>query len=182
MKNDERRLKIIELLSNAAEPISGSRLAKELGVSRQVIVNDVALIRATRPEIISTNSGYVILHSESRRRIFKTRHTDEETEDELTAIVDLGGAVLDVFVEHKVYGTITAPLNIHSKREVQKFIEDMNSGVSTPLKNITQGYHYHTVEAHNTETLDEIEKALKDKGYLIEALKATPIYGPKMYR
>ena len=181
ISGNERRNKIIEMLRTTAIPLSGSQLSKLLGVSRQVIVTDIALLKTSHPDLISTNSGYILMQASSTRRIYKTRHSDEQTEDELTGIVDLGGAILDVFVEHKVYGTIRVPLSISSKRDVQNFLRDMKSGVSTPLKNITQGYHYHTVEARSVAILDEIEEMLRQKGYLIETRHDTIIYSPKSY-
>jgi transcriptional regulator of NAD metabolism len=181
ISGEERRKKILEILSSAKEPISGNDLAKKLGVSRQVIVTDIALLRTTRPDLISTNSGYILMTASLSKKVFKVNHSDEQTEDELTSIVDLGGTILDVFVEHKVYGTISAPLNISSKRDVQRFMDDLRSGVSTPLKNITKGYHYHTIAAKSPEILDEIENVLREKGYLIEKLDSTTIYMPKSY-
>ena len=181
ISGNERRNRIIEMLRTTATPLSGSQLANLLGVSRQVIVTDIALLKTSHPDLISTNSGYILMQASSTRRIYKMRHTDEQTEEELTGIVDLGGAILDVFVEHKVYGTIRVPLSISSKRDVQNFLRDMKSGVSTPLKNITQGYHYHTVEARSGAILEEIEAMLRQKGFLIETRNDTVIYSPKSY-
>ncbi|MBQ1949319.1 MAG: DNA-binding transcriptional regulator, partial [Treponema sp.] len=94
---------------------------------------------------------------------------------------DLGGTVIDVYIDHKVYGTITAPINIKTRRDVQNFMADLQSGVSTPLKNITLGYHYHTVEAPDLQILDEIEAALREKGFLLEVISEKPIYRAKTY-
>ena len=184
LSGEERRNKIIELLSSSSEPLSGSKLASMLEVSRQVIVTDIAILRERRPEILATNTGYVILKSNYSgmiRRIFKVCHTDEEMEDELNCISDLGGCVVDVYINHKVYGTLSAPLNIRSRRDIQNFLNDIKSGVSTPLKNVTQGYHFHTVEAESKKILDEIEEALRKKGYLLESLSEKPSYEAKIY-
>ncbi len=181
IRGEERRAKIIEILTNATSAVKGSELAEKFGVSRQVIVNDISILRASHPDLMAVKAGYLLLKNAENRRVFKVKHTDEETEDELTLIVNLGGTVLDVFVEHKVYGTISAPLNIASVRDVKNFIADMKSGVSTPLKNITHGYHYHTVKARSEAILNEIEATLKEKGYLIEVLSKTNIYTPKDY-
>lgn len=182
---EERRNEILKLLSQSGQALSGSKLAKMLGVSRQVIVTDMALLRAERNDIIATNSGYVISGktevAKGERRVFKVSHTDEQIETELSAIVDLGGTILDVFIEHKVYGTISAPLNISSKRDIQNFIADLKSGVSTPLKNITGNYHYHTIEAKNSKVLDEIADALQKKGFLIEVCDSVATYRAKDY-
>ena len=99
----------------------------------------------------------------------------------MESIVDLGGTILDVFIEHRVYGTIRKPLNICSRRDVGRFMEDIGTGVSTPLKNITHGYHYHTVEARSPEVLDEIQNMLREKGYLISTSDAPTYYEPKKY-
>ena len=185
LNGEERRNKIISLLQDASQPLSGSAIADLLDVSRQVIVTDIALLRASRSDIISTNSGYLLLKASDsaavHRRIFKVNHTDEEIEEELTCITDAGGTVIDVYIEHKVYGTLSAPMNIKSRRDVQHFLDDLKSGVSTPLKNITHGYHYHTVEAENSQILDEIEEELKKKGFLLEVIKEKPIYRAKTY-
>ncbi|MCD8181493.1 MAG: transcription repressor NadR [Firmicutes bacterium] len=162
----ERREEIIRLITTNDEPLSGSALAKKLNVSRQVIVQDIALLKAAGNEILSTNRGYILNDTASCTRVFKVYHTNEQTEDELTTIVDIGGTVLDVFVWHRVYGKIEAKLNISSRRNVRQCIDGLVSGKSTPLMNITSGYHYHTVKADSEETLDLIEKALEEKHYL----------------
>lgn len=185
ISGEERRNRIIEILSESSEAVSGSKLSKMLNVSRQVIVTDMALLRASTNEIISTNSGYLISKkneiSAGEKRIFKVSHTDEQIEEELSSIVDLGGTILDVFVEHRVYGTISAPLNISNKRDIQNFLSDLKSGVSTPLKNITHNYHYHTITAKNGAVLGEIEAVLKEKGFLIETAEEAKVYEAKNY-
>jgi len=103
-------------------------------------------------------------------RQFKVCHTNDQTADELNTIVDLGGCVVDVMINHRVYGKMTAPLNIKSRRDVQTFLHSIATGKSTPLMNITSGYHFHTVSAEQTEILDEIETALQEKGYLAPRL------------
>lgn len=182
LRGVERRNKIIERLSLSTGPVSGGVLAAELGVSRQVIVTDIALIRTEFPNLTATRNGYVLSGIMGNRRIFKVQHGDEDIEEELTSIVDLGGTVLDVFVEHRVYGTIRTPLDISSRRDVANFMNDLRGGVSTPLKNITHGYHYHTIEARSLKIIDEIEDMLKTKGYLIESMDSKNIWSPKRYK
>ena len=94
-------------------------------------------------------------------------HTDDEIEEELNAIVDMGGSAVDVFVEHEVYGSLKAPLNISSRRQVKLFVDEIQSGKSRPLNNLTSGLHWHTVEADSEETLDLIEEELNRKGFLV---------------
>lgn len=167
MTGKERRDSIIKMISGKS-PVSGGSLSKSLDVSRQIIVSDIALLRAEGYDIISTNRGYFLNSPSGATIVVKVNHTDEQTEDELNTIVDLGGTVIDVFVHHKVYGKISADLNIRSRRNVKEFIENIKSGKSTPLKNITSNYHYHTIAAENEEVLNIIVEELKNKGYLVE--------------
>ena len=84
--------------------------------------------------------------------------------------MDLGGNVVNVMVNHRVYGQMEAKLGINSRRKVGRFMDDIQNGKSSPLKNITSGYHYHKIEADSEETLDLIEEMLKNKGFLVEHL------------
>ena len=127
MSGEERRTSILNIICNSKTPISGGKLSKELNVSRQIIVSDIALLRASGYDIISTNRGYVINNPSGISSIIKVNHTDEQIEDELNTIVDLGGTVVDVFVNHKVYGLISANLNIRSRRNVMEFINGIKS-------------------------------------------------------
>ena len=167
MTGTERRTKIVELIQNSEKPLSGTALAKQCDVSRQVIVQDIALIRASGYDIISTNRGYIIQELLVRERVFKVNHTDEQLEEELYLIIDLGGTVVNVMVNHRVYGHMEAELRINSRRKVEAFMEDIRSGKSSPLKNITSNYHYHKVAADSEETLDLIEEALRQKHFLV---------------
>ncbi len=166
MKSERRRKEIAELLQSLDGPISGNELAKKFEVSRQIIVQDISVLKAGGYEILSTHRGYILHTSPDAERVFKLKHTTEQTEDELTSIVNLGGTVVDVYVWHKVYGKLTAPLNIFSPLQVKQFIEGVRSGKSTELMNITGGYHYHTVRAESEEVLDKIEIYLTEKGYI----------------
>lgn len=168
MKCEERRKEIIKLIKSSIVPTSGTVLAKHFHISRQVIVQDIAVLRAEGYNIISTNRGYILHASPLVSRVVKVAHSDSEIADELNSIVDCGGIIKDVFVNHKAYGELRAPLNISSRRDVETFLEQIRTGKSTPLKNITSGYHYHTIEAKSLETLDIVEKTLERKGYLIK--------------
>lgn len=168
MTGPERRTAIINQIKTSSAPVPGKALAAQYEVSRQVIVQDIALIRAAGHDIISTNRGYILHESHLVERIFKVKHTDDQVEDELYTIVDLGGRVRNVMVNHRVYGHMEASLNINSRRNATEFIDDIRSGKSTPLKNITSNYHYHVVEADSEKTLDMIQEALEEKGFLLE--------------
>ena len=166
MKAHDRRKAIVNLLLSSNEAVSGTTLSDEFGVSRQIIVQDIAVLKGSGYEILSTHNGYIVQQSPLKERIFKLHHTTEQTEDELNTIVDLGGTIVDVFVWHKVYGKMVAPLNIFSRLHVKQFIEGVRSGKSTELMNITGGYHYHTVRADTDNILDTIETVLNDKGFI----------------
>ena len=179
MEGDERRRKIMEILRGEKAPVSGTGLAKTLGVSRQVIVQDVALLRATDKNILSTNKGYILFDAEKGidrkkriyplfvERIYKVKHEDEDILDELNTIVDFGGRVRDVVVEHGIYGQISADLIINSRADAEIFVKKVEKYKTKPLNNLTHGIHFHTVEADSEEILDRIETELEKKGYLI---------------
>ena len=166
MKVQERRKSIVNLLLSEDRPLSGGELSERCGVSRQIIVQDISVLKGLGYDILSTHNGYILQKSPLKERVFKVKHSTEETEDELNIIIDLGGTVVDVFVWHKVYGKVSAPLNIFSRLQVKQFIEGVRTGKSTELMNITGGYHYHTVRAEKEEILDRIENALNRKGFI----------------
>ena len=166
MKAADRRKAIANLLLSSTEAISGGKLSEEFGVSRQIIVQDITVLKGSGYDILSTHNGYIIQKSPLKERVFKLHHTTEQTEDELNTIVELGGTVVDVFVWHKVYGKMVAPLNIFSALHVKQFIEGVRTGKSTELMNITGGYHYHTIRAESDEILDKIDNVLKERGYI----------------
>ncbi len=165
-----RRKKILTTLREAGTPVSGSLLAKKVGVSRQIVVQDIALLRASNENIISTPRGYIILDLEggSFTRRYRVSHADENISDELNIFVDLGAEVVDVIVEHPIYGEIHGNLGLSSRRDVEKFVEKLNSNKGAfPLMNVSGGIHSHTAKADNVAILDEIEEALAEAGYLL---------------
>lgn len=168
MNGYERRKAIVEYIKKSPVPVSGTKLAELYDVSRQVIVQDIALIRAGGHEITSTNRGYILNEKTTVGRVFYVNHTDEELEAELCTVVDMGGKVVNVMIDHEVYGKMEADLNISSRRNVQTFIEDMESGKSSPLKNITSDDHAHFIEAESEEVLELIEEKFREMGILKE--------------
>lgn len=166
MNGQERRDEIIRLLKNSRKPLSGTSLARTLGVSRQVIVQDMALLRTAGTEIIPTNKGYFIQTGKDFQRVFKVIHTEEQVEEELNLYVDLGGKVEDVFVYHKIHGVIRVDLRIHSRADVRRYLKEISEGKSTQLMKLTSNYHYHTVTAESEEILDDIQEELAKKGFL----------------
>ena len=171
MEGDVRRKKIIEILHEESLPVSGTELAGRLGVSRQVIVQDIALLRATDKNILSTNKGYILFVEVSddniKKRTFKVKHKDEEILDELNTIVDCGGRILDVVVEHDIYGQIAVDLIINSRADAEAFVQQVEKYETKPLNKLTGGVHFHTVEAGDEEILNRIGEELEKKGYLI---------------
>ena len=173
---EARRNQLLQILSKSKHPISGTTLAKHLNVSRQIIVQDIALLRANGTEIFSASRGYLLPKTNQNvSRILKVYHSDDETEEEMTLIVDLGGKIQDVFIYHKVYGVIRADMNIRSRKDIQKFMESILSGKSSLLKNVTAGYHYHTIFAEDEETLDLIQEQLDKKGMLAKLQDYEPV-------
>lgn len=166
----ERRDMIMEVLREKTQAITGTQMAKMFEVSRQVIVQDVALLRAQGVEIISTSEGYRIykVKTDTFKRVFCVKHPEEAIEDELYIIVDNGGLLLNTIVSHLAYGEISVDMHLSSRRQVNDFLIRTLSKEFVPLMTLTKGNHYHTVEAKSESILDVIEKELRQKGYLVE--------------
>ena len=171
MNTAERRGEILKILHNADAPVAARELAGKFGVSRQVIVQDIALLRAVNKDILATTKGYVLYsqQTEACHRIYCVNHSDDAIADELNTIVDNGGKVLDVIIEHEIYGQITANLILENRRDVAEFCDRLKHFNAKPLNIIAGGTHYHTVEARSEVMLDNIERALREKGYLVRA-------------
>ena len=166
MNTAERRGEILKILHNADAPVAARELAGKFGVSRQVIVQDLAVIRASTPGILSTTKGYVIQQDSSCSREFKVRHSQDKAAEELNLIVDCGGHVKNISISHRVYGRVSAEMDIRSRQDVSEFVQALQNSHSTVLSNATSGYHYHLVEAASEERLDLIEEQLKKAGFL----------------
>ncbi len=167
MTTAERRREILDILSGTKTPVAARDLAARFGVSRQVIVQDLAVIRASHTNIISTYRGYVMQQTETGCvREFKVRHLPDQAGEELNLIVDRGGRVKNISISHRVYGRITAELDISCRQDVQEFLQALKGASSTVLSAATDGYHYHLVEAAAPERLDRIGEALGEKGFL----------------
>lgn len=172
MKAAERRQKIIDILSQTQVPISASSLASRLGVSRQIIVGDVALLRAANHDVISTPKGYVMsqaLYSHQFIGKIACQHGPERTKEELDSIVAKGGIVVDVEVEHPVYGMLTAPLDIRSNEDIANFMDKVEHSNATLLSSLTHGIHTHTLSCHSKDDFEDIKELLLDKGLLLKS-------------
>lgn len=170
MDGDQRREDILKLLQQEEiKPISGTYLSKHFKVSRQVIVQDVALLRAMGYDILATARGY-ILNKDAQdmfQRVVWVKHTHEEAEDELNTIIDNGGRLRNVIIMHPVYGELVASLMIKTRRDVKQFISKLQETKASTLLSLTEGMHMHTIEASSEEELDFIEEELNIKGYLV---------------
>lgn len=162
----ERRKEILQMLQSTDVPIAAKDLAARFRVSRQVIVQDMAVIRASTPNIVSTNRGYLIQSKLAFTREFKVRHNEGQVEQELNLIVDCGGQVKNVSISHRVYGRVAAEMDIISRQDVKEFLEALKNSKSTMLGSATNGYHYHLVEAASEQRLNLIENRLKEAGLL----------------
>ncbi|MFR7591555.1 MAG: transcription repressor NadR [Longibaculum sp.] len=163
----DRKEIIIEEIKKSDKPVSASKLAKICGVSRQIIVGDVALLRASGQNIIATPRGYVLDDQVNEQTYtIAVKHYQDTLADELYTIVDLGGQVLDVIVEHPIYGQLTGKLHISSRYDVEQFMKKIDSGIAKPLSQLTDGLHLHTIQCSNDEVYQRIIKALDKKGYL----------------
>lgn len=168
MDGQTRRNRIIEALEGEQSAIKGSSLAERYGVSRQVIVQDIALLRAQGHVIISTAEGYLIpvLDDSKCTRVYYMNHDNADVEEELNLFVDNGGHVLNIIVDHLVYGEISVDLMLRNRRQVKAFIDKTAKETFVPLMSLSDGYHYHTIEADSEEVLDMIEAELREKGFL----------------
>lgn len=168
MDSTARRKYILETLTQNHKPISGSKIAEKCGVSRQIIVGDVAILKAEGKNIISTPRGYQLTDSGAKgiTHIFVCSHSRARMQEELEAIVDNGGIVHNVVVEHEVYGDLEGRLDLHSRREVYQFIEQMQASKAELLSSINGGIHTHLVETSTQEDMDAIQKKLEELGIL----------------
>ncbi|GFI47171.1 putative transcription repressor NiaR [Lachnospiraceae bacterium] len=171
MDGDTRRGEIIHILSGNTSPVAGTELAARLGVSRQVIVQDIALLRAVNKNILSTNKGYILFRKDEGsgtcKRTYKVMHDTGRMQEELYLIVDCGGRVLDVVVEHPIYGQIMADLIVNSRQDADNFVKQVAEYGTKPLNALTDGLHYHTVEAREEGTLGLIQEKLQREGFLV---------------
>mgnify|MGYP000899681275 FL=1 len=169
MDAKERRKRIVELLKQES-PLTGSHLATVLGVTRQVIVSDIAVLRAGGETILATPRGYAAVAEPLRRGVTKlvaVKHTPEETRDELLTAVEMGIEVIDVIVDHPVYGQLTGQLSLSSKADVISFLEIMENTKAGLLSSLTDGVHLHTVRGRDTSHIARLEAALAKKAYLL---------------
>ena len=169
MRAEERRQAIQDILQHSPQPVSAGTLAARFSVSRQIIVGDVALLRAAGADISATPRGYVIQKFPSGLiRQVACSHNGAEMETELNAMVDQGCTVLDVIVDHPIYGQLTGPLQLSSRYDVAQFIVRCAQADAQPLSNLTEGIHLHTLSCPNEDAFRRVQSALREMGVLLE--------------
>lgn len=174
--SEERRAKILSILKDRSTPIKAAELAQITGVSRQIIVQDMHLLRAREEPIIATSQGYIynIFPASSPtplsgvQRIILTKHSPEDMEKELNILVDHGVTVLDVGIEHSVYGKINRSLGLKTRYDVKKFTAEMMGKDATLLSSMTEGQHLHTLQAPDEQSMERACQKLAQEGFLLE--------------
>lgn len=174
-KSNVRRNKILEILRRENKPVPGTTLSSELGVSRQIIVQDISIIRDEGNDIISTNRGYLLQETPVFKRVFKVIHTEDEFEDEAQIVFSYGGRFHDIFVYHKVYGVIRADMDVKNRSDMEDLLENIRTGKSSMLMNITSGFHYHTISAESEKALDRIQEQFAKRGFLAKLQDYEPV-------
>ena len=168
--SEERRKQIIEKMTKITQTITGSELADQFDVSRQIIVQDIAILRASGFPIIATSNGYVIQTRKAHDKLIKTfvsKHSGyDRMEEELKIIIEYGGTVIDVIVEHPVYGEIVGRLEISTLEDLERFVEKVKNTDSKPLSSLTKGDHIHTIEVPSEKIFSLIMFELREKGFV----------------
>ncbi|WP_051280578.1 transcription repressor NadR [Anaerovorax odorimutans] len=174
LTSNQRREKILDLLAEADKPLSATIMASMFGVSRQIIVGDIALLRASGLNISATSKGYVYIPDDSDSEgygfigMIACKHSEEQLIDELYTIVDFGGCLLDVTIEHPIYGQISGKLNICSRYEAGIFSEKIKDCNAKQLCDLTDGTHFHRIGCKDESIFQHIINALTQKGIAIE--------------
>jgi transcriptional regulator of NAD metabolism len=166
---DDRRRHILAWMEGHPQPVRGGELAQKFQVSRQCLVQDIALLRASGTEIVATPRGYRLPYGEPHayRETLACKHPPGRALEELTILVDHGVKILDVIVEHPIYGELRGPLMLESRADVQDFLERVRSQKATLLSALTSGVHLHTVEAHRPEHVARAKTKLRERGLLL---------------
>ncbi|SER85157.1 transcription repressor NadR [Psychrobacillus sp. OK032] len=172
LKGAERRNWILSYLEEQNQPVTGSDLAKLANVSRQVIVNDITLLKATNIPIVSTSQGYILMQKKEGGAYIQKKvacnHQSKDSKDELQALVDVGVTVENVTIEHPVYGEITSSIMVSNRHDVEMFLKKVSETEASFLLELTSGIHLHLLSAPTDEILNRGIEALRKKGYLIE--------------
>lgn len=172
MNSIERRDHIIKLLLESNEPIKGNDIAKKYLVTRQVIVKDIAILRAKGQSIIATPDGYIINKNEHKvKAIIAVTHNEDEMFEEMSIIIEYGGTIEDVIVEHPLYGEISGMLMIKNYNELNKFIQKYQEQRARLLSVLTNGVHIHTISAESEDDINLIISELKKRNFIVSDLE-----------
>ena len=169
MRAEERREAILNMLNNAGHPVSATALARQFSVSRQIVVGDVALLRAAGANISATPRGYLVMREAGGlMRQVACQHDAAGMEAELNAMVDQGCTVLDVIVDHPIYGQLTGPLQLSNRYDVGQFLSRCAQSDARPLSELTEGIHLHTLSCPDEAAFGRVCRELRRLGVLLE--------------
>lgn len=169
MDANQRRAAVAECLAKAGQPVSATALARQFSVSRQIIVGDIALLRAGGMEVQATPRGYVLPRTyQGLECRVACLHGEENLARELEIIVDNGCTVVDVVVEHPIYGQLTGPLHLASRYDVKQFVETLSVQDARPLSLLTDGVHLHTIQCPDQAAYQRVVEQLKEAGILYQ--------------
>lgn len=169
MSGDKRRSKILKEIANANSAVSATTLSKTYGVSRQIIVGDIALLRASGHKVVATPKGYIIQNNDGRYYAkVAVNHNAKETETELRTLLNMGVYVIDVSVEHPIYGEISGVLDFKNHDDIDNFMHNIESEKAELLSILTQGTHVHTLSCESREHFIKAQQKLDDLGFLIK--------------
>lgn len=172
MNSNERRDNIIKLLLENNGPLKGNIIAEKYTVTRQVIVKDIAILRAQGKNIIATPDGYIINANQNKvKAIIAVTHNKDQMFDELSIVIKYGGTIEDVIVEHPLYGEIKGMLMIKNYNELNKFIQRYEKQKAKLLSALTNGVHLHTIAAESQSDIDLIISELKKHNFIVSDLE-----------
>lgn len=167
---DVRRKQIVAWMRSHGDPVRGGELARHFQVSRQCLVQDMAILRASGEQIVATPRGYQIptANRQVHRAVIACKHPPERTEEELQTLVDHGVKILDVIVEHPIYGELRGSLMLESRADVREFLNHVEASNATLLSSLTGGVHLHTLEASRTDAISRARADLRSRGILLK--------------
>lgn len=174
MNNEVRREKLLEILQNATESISGAALSKELNVTRQVIVSDITILRCSGYQILSSTKGYLMASNESAQKSLGyhviackgEKLNEDELRSEFYTVVDNGGGIRGIYLKSPLYGEIQVKMDLHCRRDVEQYLTQMKELNAPFIAVITNGAHCLNVRTHTADEAQEIVKSLNELGLL----------------
>lgn len=173
MDAKQRRAELLRMLQMDIKAMSATNIGEKFGVSRQIIVGDIALLRAAGHDIVATQSGYILAkktvadeRADEDSYILACRHDKTMLENELHTIVDNGGILVGISIDHPLYGNISLPMDIRSRYDADAFISKVAMTGSALLSSLTDGAHLHTIRCNTPEAYRRILAGLREAGIL----------------